>query len=171
MKLIGQLIGFLGIALFIASYQIFDKKKLLIVQSLATGAMALQYILIGAYSGFALDLICILRNIIYCNREKKYLSGRWIPYALAVIMAVVSSFSWDGYHSLFIIAGLMLNTVCLGVCDSQNLRKSILISCPLILTYDAVELSISGMINEGMSTISAIIGIVRYAQAKKQATI
>ena len=165
MEIIGHAFGVVAIGMFFLSYQIFDKKKLLLVQTFATAMLCLQYILIGAFSGFGLNIVCIIRNILYYLRDKKGKSGISLPIILALTMAIVSLFSWDGYHSLFIISGLMINTVCMGVCDSQNLRKSILISCPLILVYNLFELSYSGAISETISLISAIIGIIRYKKS------
>lgn len=166
MEILGHIIGFIAIGLYFTSYQIFDKKKLLLVQTLATATMCIQYILIGANSGFALNIVCIIRNICFYNRDKKYLSSKYIPIALALIMAATSLMSWDGYYSLFIIAGLMLNTVCMGFCNSQNLRKSILVSCPLIIIYNVFSGSVSGIISESLSIISAVIGIIRYVRAQ-----
>lgn len=168
MKLIGHILGFIAIGLFFLSYQVFDKKKLLVVQTAATALICLQYILIGAYSGFALNVVCILRNLLYYHRDKKILSGVWLPFVLAVIMAVISLFSWDGYHSLLIVAGLMINTVCMGLCDAQNLRKSVLVTCPMVFTYNIIEHSYSGMISEAVSFTSALIGIIRYINAHKK---
>lgn len=167
MKIAGHIIGFIAIGLFFLSYQVFDKKKLLIIQTVATAAICLQYLLIGANSGFALNIVCMIRNLLFYHRDKKYLSGLWLPYTMAIIMAAVSMLSWDGYHSLFIIAGLMINTVCMGICDTQNLRKSILVTSPIVLIYNIVELSYSGIISECIALCSAAIGIVRCANAQK----
>ena len=52
MEMIGHILGVIAIGLFFLSYQIFEKKNLLIVQTLATTLLCLQYLLIGAYSGF-----------------------------------------------------------------------------------------------------------------------
>lgn len=165
MQLLGHSIGAVSIGLFFLSYQVFDKKKLLFVQTLATTLLCLQYILIGAYSGFGLNIVCIIRNVLYYHRDKKFLSGLWLPISLSALMVVVSLFSWDGYYSLFIIFGLAINTVCMGICNSQNLRKSILITCPLILIYNIFSGSYSGIISESISICSALIGIFRYRKA------
>ena len=159
---IGHILGILAVGLFVFSYQVSEKKNLLIVQTIATAMMCVQYILIGAYSGFSLNIICIVRNVLYFYRDKKGNSNVWLPIMLALAMALVSLLSWDGYYSLFIVSGLMLNTVCMGVCNVQNLRKSILISCALILTYNLFAGSYGGAINETLSLISAVIGIIRY---------
>lgn len=162
MEILGHIIGVVAIIMFFLSYQVSEKKKLLTVQTLATAMICLQYILIGAYSGFALNIVCIIRNILFYHRDKKPLSGLWLPIVLAIIMGSVSIISWDGYHSLIIAAGLMINTVCMGVCNAQDLRKSVLFTCPMVFIYNIFELSYSGMISESISWISALIGIVRY---------
>lgn len=168
MNIIGHIIGFISTAMLFFSYQIFDKKKLIAVQTVATALSCVQYILIGALSGAALNVVCVARNLIFYNRDKKFLSGKWIPFLTAAVMAGVSAFSWDGHHSLFIISGLVVNTVCMGFCDSHNLRKSILLTSPLVFVYNFIARSYSGMTTETLSFCSAIIGIIRYVKAKKR---
>lgn len=167
-KIIGHIIGFCSIALFCLSVQVNDKRKIIVIQTIATIGNCLQYLLIGAYSGFLLNVVCVARNLIFTNKDKKAFSGKWIPYAMAGVMAILSAFSWEGYYSLFIIIGLMVNTICLGVLDdAQAFRKSTLISCPLVLIYNIFAGSYSGIVSEGISIGSSIVGIIRYEIAKK----
>lgn len=171
MIIAGHIIGFISTVLLLLSYQIFDKKKLIVVQTVATALSCLQYFLIGALSGCALNLVCIVRNLLFYNRDKKFLSGRWLPYTMAGVMAIVSALSYEGYYSLFIMSGLVINTIVMGLCDSQNLRKSILVTSPLVFTYNVFKLSYSGMATESLSFFSAIVGIIRYVKSKKQKKI
>ena len=60
MAAIGHILGVIAIIMFFISYQIHDKKKLIIVQSIATGLMTVQYLFIGAFSGFALNVVCLV---------------------------------------------------------------------------------------------------------------
>lgn len=166
MRGIGHCIGFVAVVLFFLSYQVSDKKKLLFVQTLATTLICIQYILIGAYSGFALNIVCVIRNLLYYYRGQKKKTGYGLPVFLALVIAAVSLFSWDGYYSLFIVLGLMINTVCMGVCDAQNLRKSVLFTCLLVLIYNIFALSYSGIISESVSLVSAAIGVIRYRKQK-----
>lgn len=166
-KIIGHIIGFCSIALFCLSVQANDKRKIIVIQTVATMGNCLQYLLIGAYSGFLLNVVCVVRNLIFANKDKKAFSGRWIPYAMSGVMAVMSAFSWEGYHSLFIIVGLIVNTVCMGVLDdAQAFRRSTLISCPLVLIYNIFAGSYSGILNESISIGSSIVGIIRFDRAK-----
>ena len=167
MKMAGHIVGFAALLLFIYSYQLREKRPLLIVQTGATALICLQYLLIGAYSGFALNLVCLVRNGVYYKRDDTHVAGWAPPLILAGLMAVVSLFSWEGAHSLLIVVGLMINTVCLGVCQPQGLRKSILLTCSMLAAYNVFAGSLFGFINESLSVLSAAVGLIRYSRAER----
>jgi hypothetical protein len=84
-----------------------------------------------------------------------------LPILLAAVMSVMSVFLWEGYHSLFFVVGLALNTLAMGYFNPQNLRKSILLTSSLILIYNLFIPSIGGAINEVVAISSAAIGLIR----------
>jgi hypothetical protein len=161
-QLLGHTIGFISVALFFYSYQRTKKSKIMIIQTVATALSCVQYLLIGAASGFTLNVVCIIRNFAFYYREKNNKTDLVTPIAFAVAMAVVSCFSWEGIHSLLITLGLVVNTVCMGICNAKDFRKTILISSTLILVYNIFASSYSGILSESISLISVVIGIIRY---------
>ena len=166
--LLGHALGFISVALFFYSYQRTQKSKIMVIQTVATALSCVQYLLIGALSGFALNVVCIIRNFVFFYREKNNKTDLAAPVAFAVAMAVVSIFSWEGIHSLLITLGLVVNTVCMGVFDAKNFRKTILISSSLILFYNIFALSYSGILSESISLVSVVIGIIRYRNTQPQ---
>ena len=160
--LLGHALGFISVGLFFYSYQRTQKRKIMLIQTVATALSCVQYLLIGAFSGFALNIVCIIRNFAFYYRDKNKNTDLATPILFAVCMAVVSVFSWEGIHSLLITLGLVVNTVCMGVFDARNFRKTILISSSLILIYNIFASSSSGVLSESISLISVIIGIIRY---------
>ena len=160
--LIGHVLGFISVGLFFYSYQRTQKRKIMIIQTVATALSCVQYLLIGAFSGFALNVVCIIRNFVFYHRDKKQVTDLAMPVLFALCMAVVSFFSWEGIHSLLITLGLVVNTVCMGIFDAKNFRKTILISSSLILIYNIFAFSYSGILSESISLISVAIGIIRY---------
>lgn len=160
--LIGHILGFVSVGLFFYSYQRTQKRKLMIIQTVATALSCIQYLLIGAFSGFALNVVCIIRNFTFYHRDKNQGNDLATPILFAFGLAVVSFFSWEGIHSLLITLGLVVNTVCMGICDSKNFRKTILISSSLILIYNIFASSYSGILSESISLLSVVIGIIRY---------
>ena len=167
----GHILGFISVGLFFYSYQRSKKQKILAIQTVATALSCIQYLLIGALSGFALNIVCIIRNFIYSYRDKKNIKDWVSPLLLALLMAGVSVFSWEGLHSLMITAGLVINTVSLGVLGSKNIKRSIIVSSSLILTYNIFAGSYSGILSESLSIISAIIGVIMQKKKEKAAKL
>ena len=161
-ELIGHVLGFISVGLFFYSYQRTQKRKIMLIQTVATALSCVQYLLIGAFSGFALNIVCIIRNFVFYFRDKNQSTGLLTPVLFAVSMAIVSFFSWEGTHSLLITMGLVVNTVCMGIFDAKDFRKTILVSSSLILVYNVFAFSYSGILSESISLISVIIGIIRY---------
>ena len=164
---IGHVLGFVSVGLFFYSYQCTEKRKLMVVQTVATALSCVQYLLIGAFSGFALNLVCIIRNLAFYYRDKYKRTDLVIPVIFSVCMAAASVFSWEGTHTLLITAGLVVNTMCMGMFGANDFRKTILISSTLILAYNAFALSYSGMLSESISLVSVIIGIIRFSVSQK----
>ena len=165
--LIGHILGFIAVALFFYSYQVTEKRSLVIIQTVATALSCVQYLLIGAFSGFALNIVCIIRNFIFYFRDKNQRTDLVSPIVLSLCIAFASIFSWEGAHSLLITLGLVVNTMCMGIFDAKTLRKTILISSSLILVYNIFASSYSGILSESISLVSVIIGIIRYRSASQ----
>ena len=164
---IGHVLGFISVGLFFYSYQCTEKRKLMVIQTVATALSCVQYLLIGAFSGFALNIVCIIRNLAFYYRDKYKRTDIVIPLFFAICMAVASIFSWEGIHSLLITLGLVVNTMCMGIFNAKDFRKTILISSSLILVYNIFAFSYSGILSESISLISVVIGIIRYSGSQK----
>ena len=166
----GQVLGVLATLLFFISYQIFDKKKLLIVQTFAAVSICVSFAFLGAISGFLLNIVCILRNIAYYF-QKSGTKINYITTALVLLaMAVSCVFSWrvQGPVSVLMNVSLMINSVFLSFGKPQLLRKSVLVSSPLAIVYNILFWSFGGVMTESLIMSAAVIGIVRYNRAKKK---
>ena len=107
----------------------------------------------------------MLRNIVYYHKDKKFYNPKLVPALFAVIMLILGIYSANGIHSVLVIGGLVIYTVCSSFKNVQNVRKSVLISCPMVLIYDIIEHSVGGTVYESVSIVSAIIGIIRYRKS------
>jgi general stress protein CsbA len=107
--------------------------------------------------------------VCYLYKDRNKYTARILPVALALIMAVMSAFLWEGYHSLFFVVGITLNTLAMGYFNPQNLRKSILLTSSLILIYNLLMPipSIGGSINELVAISSSVIGLICHRTKKK----
>ncbi len=166
MELAGQLIGIASLILTFLSYQAKGAKRLLVLQTTSTVGFIIHYILIGAISGFALNIVCVVRNIIYCNKDKKRFYNEKYPYILSGIILLLGVMSWQGAVSLFLIVALALNTVFLSNDDVLLLRKSVIFTSSLIFIYNLLVCSYGGMMNEALAVISSVIALYRYKTNK-----
>ena len=167
MELAGQIIGVIAVLFSIASYQMSSQKRLLIVLTCAAGLFCVHYFLIKAYSGLALNAVAIVRNLIYANRDKRFWGSKAWGWIFAAVMLVMGLLTWEGWHTLLITAGLVINTLCLSLPSPQKIRYSLLVTCPMVLIYDIVKLSGGGILNESLALASAIVGIIRFRNAEK----
>ena len=165
--IIGQALGILATILTFISYQTNKKQSLLIIQTLATLSTCIGFLFLGATTGFALNIVCITRNVIFYfldNKSKLYYPS---VVVLTVAMVIVGALSWQGWISLLMIAALAINTVFISLGVPQLLRKSILFTSTLCIVYNVFVFSIGGIANEGISIVSSVIGIIRYRKESK----
>ena len=166
--LAGQALGAVAVILGFITYQMRSPKALLIVNLITCGVFCAHYLLIGAISGFVLNAIGIFRNVVYTNRDKKIFSSPAWPYIFAVIMLIAGLVTWQDWRTILMICALVINSVCLSLKNAQHIRYSLLITCPLVMLYDILVHSYGGIVFEGMSIISAVIGILRFRRQKEK---
>ena len=167
-ELIGQCFGIAAFIIAFLAYQAKTSQKLLLIQSGAILCFCIHYALLGATTGFALNVICLIRNVIFSNKDKKLFRSKLWPYALALVTVVMGIFTWESWYSILLIIALAVNTVCMALPTSQGIRISLLVTCPPALVYNICVLSVGGMVNESLSIISATIGIIRHSKKKEE---
>ena len=168
--IIGQIFGMIAILLGFISYQMRTQRQILLVQSATAVVFCVHYCLIGAFSAMAMNAVNILRNFVYDRRNKKQKKDWITPTAFAIIQAIACALTWENWYSVFVFVGIVTNTVCMSFSDPQAVRKSVVVTSPLILTYDIFAGSIGGSIYESVAGISAFVGIVRHRKQKNNIT-
>lgn len=161
---IGQILGILNIILVFTSYQMKSDKKILFTNLAVCAVFVIHYILLGAITAAAMNGVCILRNVTYLRKDKKFYMPRLFPIFFAIVMLVFGVYTSNGIHSVLIIFGLVINTLCMSFKNPQNIRKSILITSPMVLLYDIIEHSVGGSVCESISIVSAVVGIIKYSK-------
>ena len=167
-EIIGQIISVIAVIITFVTYQMKSTRQIFIVNAIATGVSCIAYAMLGGITALGLNIMCIVRNICYMYKDKNRYCAVILPALLSLIMAVMSAFLWEGYHSIFFVVGITLNTLAMGYCNSQNLRKSILLTSTLILIYNLFIPSIGGTVNEVVAISSSVIGLVRHRQKKEE---
>ena len=168
---VGQTLSILATLITFLSYQMNTRRSILFTQTAATVSMCAGYFFLGATSGFALNIVGIVRNLTYyflgySKNPKKY--SLIASVGFAAVICVLGILSWQAWYSLLIIIALAINTVYLSLGDPQRLRKSILLTSSSIFIYNIFVFSIGGMTNEAVAIVSSIVGIIRFRKKKTE---
>lgn len=161
-EIIGQILGVIATLITFLSYQMNTKRSVLITQTVATAFTCVSYLLLGATSGFVLNIVCIARNVIYYFQKASSRRSIICAFMLSVVIGALGALSWQGPVSLLIIIALAVNTVFLSFGRPQLLRYSILFTSTAILIYNVLMLAVGGIANEAIAIISSVIGIARF---------
>ncbi|MBQ9545127.1 MAG: YgjV family protein [Clostridia bacterium] len=159
--LIAQAIGFIGVALNIVAFQCKKHKNVMIFKSSNELAFAAQYIMLGAYTGAALNGVSIVRNLLFARLVEKKKPTLVYQIVFALFFVVVGIFTWKGPLDALVILAKPLSTFSYGLSDTAKVR---LLSLPVSvswLVYNYTAGSVAGIICEAFTLVSLITAIIR----------
>lgn len=165
---IGQGLGIVAVVLGFINYQVKTREQVLYVHIATTVCFTLHYMFIGAYSGMAMNFVGIIRNIVFyfAGRNGKVHKGWSISFAL--IMGIMGILAWESWYSVLAVVGLVINSYSMSFSNPNNIRKSILITSPLVLAYDVLVHSLGGAVYEAIVIVSSVIGLIRYRKGAEK---
>jgi hypothetical protein len=69
--------------------------------------------------------------------------------------------TWEGWYSVLIMLGLMVNSIGLALSDAKKIKVAVYIKSPLCLAYNVIVTSGGGIIYECAVLISTTVSLVR----------
>lgn len=107
-----QGIGFLGVALFIISYQIQSNRALFLCQLTGCIVFCVQFFLMEAYTGAISLMVNIARNLLLLKSEDwKWAKSRAALAAILVLLLVMTIYTWAGWISLLPFASVAVTSM------------------------------------------------------------
>ena len=163
-EIISQGFGIIGVICFVLSFQIKSSRKLFLAQVLANTMFAIQFVMLGAYAGCVNLIICIVRNLLFMNREKwKFMDS---PVSLIIFLGLFTintAINWKAWYDLFSFAAAASATVAFWSGNSRKIRTyNLFMASPCWIVYDICVRSWAGVLNEVIAMASVIISIVRF---------
>lgn len=162
-----QVIGVLALLTNILSYQCNKHKNIMLVKLISETLFTIQYFLLGALTGSAMNLITVFREFVFYKVVRKGKSTKWYIFAFSLTLLIVGLLLWESWISIFAILGKMMTTVSFGMRKPKQVRLLTLPSCISWLVYNISCRSVAGIITEIFGTISILIGILRYDRKKQ----
>lgn len=161
--LLGQLIGFGGVALMCLSYQFKKSSTLFMIQLAASLLFCIHFLLLGAYTGLIMNGLEILREYLLLQEKKKWASSKPVVYGMALLMGAAGLVTWQGWPSIFPIIASVVGTPILWMRSPKAVRiGGLCVISPCWMAYNICVFSIAGIVTEALSMSSILISFIRY---------
>ena len=170
--IVAQVFGLLGIIGNILIMQQKSRKMLLTFKLISDVLWTLHYLFLFAYSGFAICLISVFREIISINRKSHKWADCIVWPFLFITAAVGSAFlTWKGPVTLLTTCASILAIISFWI---GKPRLSRIMAFPIgacMISYDILIISIVGIVNEAFALVSAVVGIIRLDILKRREAV
>ena len=156
MLLIGNVVSMLGCALMVAIGFVRRKERVLRLQCIQFGFLALGNLLLGAYSGFVSGVVSILRNLIFPS-----IGGGlgWKLLFIAVQVLLTFLAGWAGPISLLPLLSGVLFTWFIDTKSDLQLKRVIIAAQVLWVVYDCYYRNFVACTFDILTILSNLMGI------------
>ena len=172
--ILSQIFTILMYALMAWTYFLKDKCKIVIVSAFSLVANIIAYVLLGAWTGLAMCVVAMLRNLYILWEEKK--NGKretnekcdYIFLAivyLGIILATIPTY--EGFLSLLSVFATSIYTYSIWQKSTKVYKFCGIPVGILWIAYNAYVKSIFGVILEAILLIASVIGYVAEVKSAK----
>lgn len=157
-----QAIGVIGILSSIISFQCKRHKTLMLFRTGNELFFALQYFLLGAYTGMAMNLVGCLRNTIFSKMVEEKKNTMPMRFLFSGLFLLFSICTWAGLESILIAFAKIISTFAYGSKNTTLVRLLILVTSSSWLVYNIIVRSYAGCACELFTICSILVGIIRF---------
>lgn len=166
MYIVSQFFVVIGYLLLGISYSLKSRKSILIVSFFSLVSSFLAYLFLNAYSGMAMMILAIIRNLIFIKQNKN--SGNKISlrdwavlFALYFLTIILAIFTYTGLYSMISVAASMVYTYSVWQ-KKENLYKVLGIPASILwIIYNIFIKSIFGIVLEFALLVYEIINVIK----------
>lgn len=171
MNILAQAFGIVGMLFNILVYQQKKQRGVLICQFFAALSFALNYLLLGAIIGGLLNLVGVVRALVfYFEKRTKANSVVWLiifivafaaSYPLTFLVFGTPMTPKNFIIEMLPVIAMIIATVSLRLGSARAVRAFSIFSSPMWLTYNCFSGSIGAIASEILNLISIVVGIIR----------
>ena len=165
--IISQIIGLIGTVAILIGMQQKKYDRVVLCKITNEFTAAVHYLLLGGYTGMAINLASIVSNSVYWYRIKHNKSNRVFQIIFGIGFAAVGVLSWQGFISIFVIVSKCLSSASLGIKNTRVIRLINLITNPCWIVYNVYMGSIAGVVTDTLVTASVVIAVIRLDILKR----
>lgn len=162
MNVMVQVLGIIGIIASVISFQSDNHKKILVFRTLNEFFFGIQYVLLGAYTGAAMNFCGCIRNMVFSRLVENGRSTTAPRIVFCGIFTAAGLFTWDGAKSILIIFAKGMSTLAYGSNRTRSIRILIFTTSVCWLVYNMCVKSYTGALCESFTLCSIISGFIRF---------
>ena len=174
MQIAATVSGVLAVLLFLLCFQLNTRKSIIVCNILSRVMYILQYILLFAFVGAAMDGSALLSSLVASKKDSGIIRRFRIPIFIFVnaVILTVGILLYESIYSIAAIVGVLFETIALWMNREQVIRILSLIAAPLWLIYNLSCGAWGSAVGCVLTIISIIIALVVnssfYKNAKKR---
>ncbi len=157
-----QGLGVLGIAASVIAFQCKKHKSIMIFRTANESLFAVQYGLLGAFTGMAMNIIGSIRNLIFARLVEKGKSTMPLRFVFSAAFVAFAIFTRDGVKSILVGVAKVVSTFAYGSSDTGVVRVLVLATTLTWWVYNLLVGSIAGVICETFTIVSIVVSLFRY---------
>lgn len=169
LNLIAQLLGFIAMGIAIAMYQFKKHRTILILMSLCSLVWSLHFLCLGLYTPVGMNMINVLRGVVYSFRDRKWAQNIIIPAVFIVLCAGSVVLTWDSMWSILPFIASIFATVANWQKNTRLLKYLSVPVCVCWFAYNIANGSIAGTLNEAFALLSIAFYLIRTRKEKSEA--
>ena len=164
MKEIAFVIGIVAVCLYLLGYLQKRRKSIIILNLSSRILYIIQYILLGAFEGAALDVCGSASSVLAEKKDTEIIKKHFYIFFIGVNIAIttIGLSLYVNVFSLFPIMGVLLHTSAFWIDDEKRIRLISLLGCPFWLVYNISSGAYGSCIGDVLSMVSIIVSMMRY---------
>ena len=166
---IAALIAGLGaVALYLLCFQLKSAKSILACKLVSSLLYVIQYLLLFAFVGAAMDLAALITTGIAYKKDMPLVQKYKIPLIIISFSGIVGVgvLLFDHFFSLFAVAGVLLESAAGWMKKEQLIRVISLFAVPCWLVYNLVCGAYGSAVGSVLAFASIIISLIKYSRKK-----
>ena len=164
MYIAAQIVGIIAVSTFLLSYQLEKRKNIILVNAISSVLYVLQYIMLGAFEGAAIDILSTVSTVAANNKDKKFISRYTKVIVIIMNLAIFTAgmMLYKNIFSLCAIAGAIFQTSAFWITKEKTIRQVSFLGTPFWLIYNLVSGAFGPALGSFLSMVSIGLAIYRY---------
>lgn len=167
MKVLAYIFGILALMIWVSSVQAKEKKNILLMQAFANLFYALQYFIFGYLSTGLMNMVSVIRSIIFAKNAKDNKQPSVFYLILFILIIIILGLIYcRSFIALLPIIGTILYTISGWVKSNTILRYIYMICAVIFFVFNLNAGTYIPLIGNICEIISGTISLIRFKPNK-----